>query len=142
MKKEEYKTCPNCHNMVDKKDKQCPYCLTSLTRRSTSKILNNEALRKYDWNTNTYTTDAENLDIESNTEIETNIENDSIRDDKQQKKNWELPPLVQKFLDIQKASKAWDKEAKKKTITYIIIFYLLLQFLPIIIETIKSIFWE
>jgi RNA polymerase subunit RPABC4/transcription elongation factor Spt4 len=28
--KEEYKTCPYCHNMVDKKDKQCPYCLKSL----------------------------------------------------------------------------------------------------------------
>lgn len=27
--KEEYKECPNCHNMVDKTDKECPYCLYS-----------------------------------------------------------------------------------------------------------------
>jgi len=133
--KEEYKTCPNCHNMVDKKDKQCPYCLTSLRRRNTSSILNNEEMRKYNWNTNTNISDYEN-------EEETNIESSSIRDDKQQKKDWELPPLFQKFLDLQKASKAWDKEAKKKVIKYIVIFYLLLQFIPIIIDTIKWFFWE
>lgn len=27
--KEEYKECPNCHNMTDKTDKECPYCLYS-----------------------------------------------------------------------------------------------------------------
>jgi len=121
--------------MVDKKDKQCPYCLTSLRRRNTSSILNNEEMRKYNWNTNTNISDYEN-------EEETNIESSSIRDDKQQKKDWELPPLFQKFLDLQKASKAWDKEAKKKVIKYIVIFYLLLQFIPIIIDTIKWFFWE
>lgn len=122
--KEEYRTCPNCHNMVDKKDKQCPYCLKSLTWRNTG------------WN---YITDTINQRIEE--EIH-NTYNDTIRDDKQKKQNWELPPLFQKFLDIQKASKAWDKQARKKVIKYIIIFYLIIQFIPVIIKAIWSIFWE
>ena len=137
--KEEYKTCPNCHNMVDKKDKQCPYCLTSLTRRNI-------------WNSSnkTNTSNARNLwsnpttgEEEYNSGAEDYIANSStIRDDKQQKKNWELPPLFQKFLDLQKAWKAWDKEARKKVIKYIIIFYLIIQFIPVIIETIRWFFWE
>lgn len=122
--KEEYKTCPNCHNMVDKKDKQCPYCLKSLTWRNTG------------WN---YITDTINQRLEEESNI---TYNDTIRDDKQQKNNWELPPLFQKFLDIQKASKAWDKQARKKVIKYIIIFYLIIQFIPVIIETIRWFFWE
>ena len=122
--KEEYKTCPNCHNMVDKKDKQCPYCLKSLTWRNSG------------WN---YITDTINQRLEEESNI---TYNDTIRDDKQQKNNWELPPLFQKFLDIQKASKAWDKQARKKVIKYIIIFYLMIQFIPVIIETIRWFFWE
>jgi len=122
--KEEYKTCPNCHNMVDKKDKQCPYCLKSLTWRNTG------------WN---YITDTINQRLEEENNI---TYNDTIRDDKQQKNNWELPPLFQKFLDLQKAWKAWDKEARKKVIKYIIIFYLIIQFIPVIIETIRSFFWK
>ena len=122
--KEEYKTCPNCHNMVDKKDKQCPYCLKSLTWRNTG------------WN---YITDTINQELEEESNI---TYNDTIRDDKQQKNNWELPPLFQKFLDIQKASKAWDKQARKKVIRYIIIIYVLIQFIPVIIEIIRSFFWK
>jgi len=34
--KEEYKECPNCHNMVDKWDKECPYCLHQFIIWSTS----------------------------------------------------------------------------------------------------------
>jgi len=122
--KEEYKTCPNCHNMVDKKDKQCPYCLTPLTRRNNS------------WS---YISDVINQKLETESY---NTGSDTIRDDKQQKQNWELPPLFQKFLDLQKASKAWDKQARKKVIRYIIIFYILIQSIPIIIETIQSFFWK
>ena len=122
--KEEYKTCPKCHNMVDKKDKQCPYCLTPLTIRNTS------------WN---YISDTINQELEAQSY---NTGNSTIRDDKQQKRNWELPPLFQNFLDLQKASKTWDKEARKKIIKYIIIFYIIIQFIPIIIESIKSLFWE
>ena len=126
--KEEYKTCPYCHNMVDKKDKQCPYCLKSLTRRNTG------------WN---YISHTINNSINQQLEAEINSTgSDTIRDDAQQKKNWELPPLFQKFLDLQKAWKAWDKEARKKVIKYIIIFYLIIQFIPVIIETIRWFFWE
>jgi len=131
MRKEEYKTCPNCGNMVDKKDKQCPYCLKSLSwRNSVWNYNNNTRNNSIDPNTNTenYNTDKYNTN--------------SIRDDKQTKKNWELPPFFQKFLDLQKAGKSWDKEARKKVIKYIIIFYILVQLIPVIIETIKSFFWE
>ena len=43
--KEEYKECPNCHNMVDKLDTKCPYCLFSfLLNKST--VQNNEVNNK------------------------------------------------------------------------------------------------
>lgn len=122
--KEEYKTCPNCHNMVDKKDKQCPYCLKSLTWRNTT------------WN---HITNSINQELE---EENNRIYNDTIRDDKQQKKNWEIPPLFQKILDLQKAWKAWDKQARKTVIKYIIMIYVLIQFIPVIIESIRSFFWK
>lgn len=136
--KEEYKTCPNCHNMVDKKDKQCPYCLTSLTRWSMWNLSNktNTSNTRDLWSDAT-TSEEHNSDTEGY-----NRDSGTIRDDKQQKKNWELPPFFQKFLNIQKASKAWDKEARKKVIKYIIIFYLIIQFIPVIIKAIWSIFWE
>ena len=38
--KDKYKECPNCHNIVEKRDKQCPYCLTNLKRRSYESIKN------------------------------------------------------------------------------------------------------
>jgi hypothetical protein len=137
--KEEYKTCPNCHNMVDKKDKQCPYCLTSLTRRNiwNSSNKTNTSNTQGTWDDNTTEDEEYNSDTGGY-----NGDGITIRDDKQQKKNWELPPLFQKFLDIQKAWKAWDKEARKKVIKYIIIFYVLIQLIPAIIEVIKSHFWE
>ena len=136
--KEEYKTCPNCHNMVDKKDKQCPYCLTSLTRRN----MWNSSNRINNWSTRgTWNSTTTNEEYNSDTN-EYNENSDTIRDDKQQKKNWELPPFFQKFLDLQKAWKAWDKQARKKIIKYVIIFYVFLQLIPVIVETIKSLFWE
>ena len=122
--KEEYKTCPYCHNMVDKKDKQCPYCLKSLWWLSGSV--------SYTPNTQSYNPKIEGY----------GSNNDTIRDDKQQKKNWELSPFFQKFLDLQKESKAWDKQARKQLIRYAIIFYVLLQSIPAIIKIIKSFFWE
>jgi len=131
MRKEEYKTCPNCGNMVDKKDKQCPYCLKSLSWRNGIWSYNNNS-RNNNTNSNTSTEDYDTNSYNTNT----------IRDDKQTNKNWELPPLFQKFLDLQKAGKSWDKEARKKIIKYIIILYVLIQFIPLIIETIRTSFWE
>ena len=136
--KEEYKTCPNCHNMVDKKDKQCPYCLTSLTRWSMWNLSNKTNTS----NTRDLWSDATTREEHHSDTEGYNGDSGTIRDDKQQKKNWELPPLFQKFLDLQKAWKAWDKEARKKVIKYIIIFYLIIQFIPVIIKAIWSIFWE
>lgn len=119
--KEEYKTCPYCHNMVDKKDKQCPYCLKSLWWLSGAV---------------NYTPNKEHY----NPKIEGyGSNNDTIRDDKQQKKNGEIPPFFQKFLDIQKAWKSWDKQTNTKAISYIIIIYILISFIT---RLIRLFFWE
>ena len=128
---EDYKLCPYCHNMVDKKDKKCPYCLKSLSWRNSAWSYNNNT-RNNSINSST-STDNYNTD---------NYNSNTIRDDKQAKKDWELPPFFQRFLDLQKAGKAWDKEASKKVVKYIIIFYLLIQLIPVIIKTIESIFWD
>ena len=128
---EDYKFCPYCNNVVDKKDKQCPYCLKSLGWRNSI------------WNININTQNNKNYNPDTkNYDTNNDSSNRTIRDDKQAKKNWELPPFFQRFLDLQKAGKAWDKDARKKTIKYIIIFYVLIQLIPVIIKTISSFFWN
>lgn len=114
--KEEYKTCPYCNNMVDKKDKQCPYCLKSLSRRN---ITNTE-------------TNYERINNEEN------IDRDSGIKDNKSGNNFEIPPLFQKMLNFQQAQKTWDKETRKKTIKYIVIFYIVIQIISLII----ALLWE
>lgn len=130
---EEYKTCPYCHNMVDKKDKECPYCLKSLSWRNSA------------WS---YNHNTRNNSIDSNTE-DYNIDNyntDTIRDDKQAKKNWELPEIFQKFLDFQKQINWWkkinDSNTVKKIRKFIIIFFLVTRGIPMIIELISELIWD
>ena len=49
--KEEYRECPSCHNMVDKTDKECPYCLYSFWFTNTTtrnNVFDNEE-NKNEW---------------------------------------------------------------------------------------------
>lgn len=118
--KEEYKTCPYCHNMVDKKDKQCPYCLKSLWWLSGSV--------NYTPNTQRYNPRIEGY----------GSNNDTIKDDKQQKKNWELSPFFQKILDIQQWKWTKDEEITMNRIkTIMILFVVIIRIMPIIIRFIK-----
>lgn len=146
--KEEYKTCPNCHNMVDKKDKQCPYCLTSLTRRSmwnSSNKTNTSNTREIRDNTSTdeeYSSDTENY----------NENNDTIRDDKQQKGNWIYntfwkTSVLELLIENWKTIWRWNrKEIENKIINkarnIIIIICAITFFLPFVIEIIKRILWK
>ena len=120
-------TCPYCNNMVDKKDKECPYCLKSLSR----------------WNTSwSYVKDTWNNSINPDNENH-NTMNDTIRDDKQKKTDWEMLPIFQKLLDFQKQVNWWiDTEAIKKIRKYIIIFFLIPRGLSFIISIIESIIWK
>ena len=164
--KEEYKTCPNCHNMVDKKDKQCPYCLTSLTRRSmwnSSNKTNTSNTRETRGN-NTIADEEYNSDTENYNE-----NSDTIRDDSKKQKdrlwnNWiptimqkqidQLPPIAKKIFNTQlekKLSWRWyeknntqniDPEIAKKVKKFAIIFFLVMRGLPVLITIITEFFWE
>ena len=104
--KEEYKTCPNCHNVVDEKDKQCPYCLTPLTRRNTS---------WYYWDTKEYNQDIQNAeDYNTNNESTNNV---TIRNDKQNTTSEGLLPLLRSLVK----NKKWKKEDETIIIKAIII---------------------
>lgn len=111
--KEEYKTCPNCHNMVDKKDKQCPYCLTPLTRRNTSWFY---------WIGEEYNEETENTrycDIKAEEE---NTNNETIRNDKQHTTSEGLLPLLRSLVK----KKKWNDETMIiKAIIIICIFIML-----------------
>lgn len=118
---EDYKICPYCNNAVDKKDKQCPYCLESLSRRSSS-----------------------NAQINNNTTNSEYVNRDSGIKDNSEWTNFEMPPLFQKFLDLQKEARLWKddqitaKEAKKIALIFILIFL----WVPLLIVIIASIFWD
>ena len=122
---EDYKLCPYCNNAVDKKDKQCPYCLKSLTRR------NNPNIKIEDTQTN-----SESINRDS-----------GIKDNKSW--DFELPPLFQKFLDIQKQYN-WQKDTKNtndpemtnKVKALAIIFFIIIRWIPFIIGIFASIFWD
>ena len=164
--KEEYKTCPNCHNMVDKKDKQCPYCLTSLTRRSmwNSSNKTNTSNTRGTWDDNTTEDEEYNSDTE-----DYNENSDTIRDDSKKWKdklwnNWipqimqkqidQLPPIAKKILNTQLEKKLlwrWygnnnnqniDEETAKKIKKFTIIFFLIIRWIPILISIISEIFWD
>lgn len=119
---EDYKLCPYCNNAVDKKDKQCPYCLKSLIRRNNS-----------------------NISITSSQTNNEEVNRDSgIKNNKSW--NFEIPPLFQKFSNIQKQFN-WqngtnDPEITKKVRKFAIIFFLIIRWIPFIIGIIASIFWD
>lgn len=111
--KEEYKTCPNCHNMVDKKDKQCPYCLTPLTRRNTSWFY---------WIGEEYNEETENTGYCDIKAEEENTNNETIRNDKQHTTSEGLLPLLRSLVK----KKKWNDETIIiKTIIIICIFIML-----------------
>jgi len=114
--KEEYKTCPNCHNMVDKKDKQCPYCLTPLTRRNSSWFY---------WRTEEYNLETENTEYTEDYDINTENEstnNETIRNDKPNTTSEGLLPLLRSLVK----KKKWNDETMIiKAIIIICIFIML-----------------
>ena len=95
--KEEYKTCPNCHNMIDKKDKQCPYCLTTLTRRNTSWFY---------WVGEEYNQETENTEYYNINAENESTNNETIRNDKQNTTSEGLLPLLRSLVK----KKKWSDE--------------------------------
>lgn len=111
---EQYKECPNCHNMVDKDDTQCPYCLTSLNFINTSKFLSNffpEYKSPY-WNSN-FTTKYDNEQI--------SIENLEENEEYNQTRNTNSPYLIQSILEIEKNFQEIKRNIDDKRIIIIII---------------------
>lgn len=121
--KEEYKTCPYCHNMVDKKDKQCPYCLKPLRWRNSS---------EYHINMEDYIPSKEKYDTSNN----------SIRDDKQQKNTKNLPRIFQTISDLSNLHPTKNELNITKKLKIISAIYALIILGIFIISMIGELIWK
>lgn len=111
--KEEYKECPNCHNMTDKSDKECPYCLHQFTIWN-SFVWNNNF---FEDNTNNENTPLENMSIHPILKSLLGTQN-----------TW-----------TQNLSK---QEIIKKLRKVIIIFFIITWLIPTLVGLLSSFFWE
>lgn len=112
--KEKYIKCPNCENMVEKENNQCPYCLTPLNWVNTSNFFNN-FLREYkSYTQNSAPTTKYNNEKNSVENLDEEEENNPTTDT-------DSPYFIQSILEIDKRFQSIQKKIDDKWIIIIII---------------------